>query len=189
MITKPRPTRAEISDVANAVYDGSSAVMLSGETAAGHYPVEAVQAMSRIVMQAEKHPEFMQFLKNDEYMIHDTYDALSHSACTLATDLGAKAIVVCTRTGRSAKLVSRFRPLIDIIAMTTNDRSYRKLALSWGVLPLMSEEYTSVDVLFHFAKCAAKNSGLVKKGDVIVITGGSPNGKSGNSDLINVATI
>lgn len=189
MITKPRPTRAEISDVANAVYDGSSAVMLSGETAAGHYPVEAVQAMSRIVMQAEKHPEFMQFLKNDEYMIHDTYDALSHSACTLATDLGAKAIVVCTRTGRSAKLVSRFRPLMDIIAMTTNDRSYRKLALSWGVLPLMSEEYTSVDVLFHFAKCAAKNSGLVKKGDVIVITGGSPNGKSGNSDLINVATI
>lgn len=189
MITKPRPTRAEISDVANAVYDGSSAVMLSGETAAGQFPVEVVEAMSRIVMQAEKNHEFMQFLKNDAYVIHSTYDALSHSACTLSNDIHAKALVVCTRTGTSAKMISRFRPMADIIAMTTNARAYRKLALSWGVLPIMSEEYTSVDVLFHFAKCAAKESGLVKKGDVIVITGGTPNGKSGNSDLINIATI
>lgn len=189
MITKPRPTRAEISDVANAVYDGSSAVMLSGETAAGKFPVETVLAMSRIVMQAEKNPEFMQFLKNDAYVIRSTYEALSHSACTLSNDIGAKALVVCTRTGTSAKMVSRFRPMTDIIAMTTNERAYRKLALSWGVLPIMSDEYNSVDVLFHFAKCAAKESGLVKKGDVIVITGGTPNGRSGNSDLINIATI
>lgn len=189
MITKPRPTRAEISDVANAVYDGSSAVMLSGETAAGHFPVETVQAMSRIVMQAEKNPEFMQFMRSGAYVIRSTYEALSHSACTLANDINAKALVVCTRTGTSAKLVSRFRPMTDIIAMTTNERSYRKLALSWGVLPIMSEVYNSVDVLFHFAKCAAKESGLVKKGDLIVITGGTPNGKSGNSDLINIATI
>ena len=101
----------------------------------------------------------------------------------------AKAIVVCTRTGGTAKMVSRFRPMIDIIGMTTDVRSYRKLALSWGVLPVMSEEYNSVDVLFHFAKCAARDSGLVKKGDTIVITGGTPNGKSGNSNLINIEVI
>lgn len=189
MITKPRPTRAEISDVANAVYDGSSAVMLSGETAAGHYPVETVQAMSRIVVQAEKHTEFIQGLSTDDYDISSINDALSHAACTLANDIKAKALVVCTRTGTSAKMVSRFHPMRNIIAMTTNERSYRKLALSWGVFPVLSEEYHSVDVLFHFAKQAAKESGLVKKGDTIVITGGTPNGKSGNSDLINIAVI
>ena len=96
---------------------------------------------------------------------------------------------MCTRTGGTAKMVSRFRPMIDIIGMTTDDRSYRKLALSWGVLPALSEEYHSVDVLFHFAKQAAKDSGLVKPGDVIVITGGTPNGKSGNSNLINIEMV
>ena len=188
MIEKQRPTRAEISDVANAVYDGSSAVMLSGETAAGKYPVKVVEAMSNILMQAEKHPEFMQFL-NDSMLIHDTYDALSHSACTLAKDIDAKAIVVCTKTGRSARMVSRFRPMMDIIATTTNERAFRKLALSWGVIPMMSDEFTSVDVLFHFAKQAAKASGIVKSGDTIVITGGTPNGKGGNADLINITHV
>ncbi len=189
MITNRRPTRAEISDVANAVYDGTSAVMLSGETAAGHYPVETVEAMSRIVMRAEQNPIFMQLLESNEYVIKNENEALSHAACTLANDINAKALVVCTRTGTSAKTVSRFRPRPEIIAMTTNERSYRKLALSWGVYPMLSDEYHSVDVLFHFAKCAAKDSGLVKKGDIVVITGGTPNGKSGNSDLINIATI
>ena len=189
MIKQPRPTRAEISDVANAVYDGSSAVMLSGETAAGLYPVQAVAAMARIAMQAESREQFIQKLDDNRYLIRGTADALSHSACTLARDVKAKAIVVCTRTGGTAKMVSRFRPMIDIIGMTTDIRSYRKLALSWGVVPVMSEEYNSVDVLFHFAKCAARDSGLVKKGDTIVITGGTPNGKSGNSNLINIETI
>ena len=191
MIQKPRPTRAEISDVANAVYDGSSAVMLSGETAAGAYPVESVAAMAKIVMQAEKQENsiFIQKVEDEDYLIRDHADALSHSASLLARDLKAKAIVVCTRTGGTAKMVSRFRPMIDIIAMTTDERSYQKLALSWGVTPVLSDEYTSVDVLFHFAKQAAKDSGIVKKGDTIVITGGTPNGKSGNSNLINVETI
>ena len=189
MIKNPRPTRAEISDVANAVYDGSSAVMLSGETAAGAYPVEAVRAMAKITTQAETKKQFIQAVEESEYLIRDLSDALSHSACLLATDVGAKAIVVCTRTGGTAKMVSRFRPMIDIIGMTTDPRSYQKLALSWGVLPVLSEEYNSVDVLFHFAKQAAKDSGLVKKGDVIVITGGTPNGKSGNSSLINVEAV
>ena len=189
MIKQPRPTRAEISDVANAVYDGSSAVMLSGETAAGLYPVQAVAAMARIAAQAESKQQFIQTIDEGKYRIRGIADALSHSACTLARDVKAKAIVVCTRTGGTAKMVSRFRPMIDIIGMTTDERSYRKLALSWGVMPVMSEEYHSVDVLFHFAKCAARDSGLVQKGDTIVITGGTPNGKSGNSNLINIETI
>ena len=189
MIHQPRPTRAEISDVANAVYDGSSAIMLSGETAAGEYPVQSVAAMARIAQQAESKVDYIQHVEDSKYLIRGLSDALSHSACLLAHDVEAKAIVVCTRTGGTAKMVSRFRPNIDIIGMTTDEKSYRKLALSWGVLPVLSEEYFSVDVLFHFAKRAAVQSGLVKKDDVIVITGGTPNGKSGNSSLINLETI
>lgn len=187
MIHNPRPTRAEISDVANAVYDGTSAVMLSGETAAGEYPVQSVNAMAKIVENAEKHIEYIQSIDNFE--IETTSEALSHSAATLAKDLNASAIVVCTRTGATARKVSRFRPNIPIIGITTDIHAYRQLALSWGVLPAMAEEYTSIDILFYFAKETAKKSGLVKKGDTIVITGGTPNGKSGNSNLINVETI
>ena len=163
--------------------------MLSGETAAGAYPVEAVKAMARIAMQAETRSKFIQPVNDNEYLIRDLSDALSHSACLLARDVQAKAIVVCTRTGGTAKMVSRFRPMIDIIGMTTDPRSYQQLALSWGVIPIMSEEFYSVDVLFHYAKRAAINSGIVNKGDTIVLTGGTPNGKSGNSNLINVETI
>lgn len=187
MIHNPRPTRAEISDVANAVYDGTSAVMLSGETAAGSYPIQSVQAMSKIVANAENHIEYIQTI--DHFAIKNSSEALSHSAATLAKDLSAKAIVVCTRTGGTARMVSRFRPNINIIGITTDIHAYRKLALSWGVLPAMAEEYTSIDILFYFAKQIAKKSGLVQKGDTIVITGGTPNGKSGNSNLINVETI
>lgn len=189
MIKQPRPTRAEISDVANAVYDGSSAIMLSGETAAGAYPVEAVRAMAKIAEQAEVNTNYIAYIKDSDYHVKNLAEALSHSACTLAQDIGAKVIVVCTRTGGTARTVSRFRPMIDIIGMTTDERAYRKLALSWGVIPIMSEEFYSVDVLFHYAKRAAIETGLVKKGDKIVLTGGTPNGKSGNSNLINVETI
>ena len=187
MIHNPRPTRAEISDVANAVYDGTSVVMLSGETAAGDYPVKSVAAMAKIVEEAETHIEYIQTIDNFE--IETIAEALSHSAATLAKDLNASAIVVCTRTGGTARKVSRFRPNINIIGITTDIHAYRQLALSWGVLPALTNEYTSIDILFYFAKQIAKNSGLVKKGDTIVITGGTPNGKSGNSNLINVETI
>ena len=189
MIHNARPTRAEISDVANAVYDGSSAVMLSGETAAGEYPVKSVAAMAKIVEHAETHTEYIQNIDLDCFEIETTAEALSHSAALLAKDLHASAIVVCTRTGGTARKVSRFRPNINIIGITTDIHAYRQLALSWGVMPAMAEEYTSVDILFYFAKQIAKKSGLVKKGDTIVITGGTPNGKSGNSNLINVETI
>ena len=189
MIKQPRPTRAEISDVANAVYDGSSAIMLSGETAAGAYPVEAVKAMAKIAKQAEANTAYIAHIDESAYHITKLSEALSHSACTLAQDIGAKVIVVCTRTGGTAKMVSRFRPMIDIIGMTTDEKAYRKLALSWGVIPVMSEEFYSVDVLFHYAKRAAMDTGFVQKGDKIVLTGGTPNGKSGNSNLINVETV
>lgn len=187
MIHNPRPTRAEISDVANAVYDGTSAVMLSGETAAGSYPVQSVDAMAKIVANAENHIEYIQTI--DNFVIKNSSEALSHSAATLAKDLNAKAIVVCTRTGGTARMVSRFRPNINIIGITTDIHAYRQLALSWGVLPRLTDEYSSIDILFYFAKQIAKKSNLVKKGDTIVITGGTPNGKSGNSNLINVETI
>lgn len=189
MIHNPRPTRAEISDVANAVYDGSSAVMLSGETAAGAYPVEAVRAMAKIVEQAEKNTQYIQLIKDEQFIISTTGEALSHSACTLARDLKAKAIVVCTHTGKTARMVSRFRPQIPIIGLTANEKAFRQLALSWGVLPMMSDEYNSVDILFYFAKQAAKESGLVKKGEKVVMTGGTPIGKGGNSSLINISTL
>ena len=187
MIGQPRPTRAEISDVANAVYDGTSAVMLSGETANGKFPVQAVEAMAKICLETEKHLETK--FGDKRPIIQSTADALSHSACVLADDIGAKAIVVCSRSGGTARLVSRFRPNIDIVGMTVEPMSYRKLALSWGVIPVLSEEFTSMDVLFYHAKQAAIKLGLVKKGDRIVITGGAPNGKSGNSNVINIEQI
>ena len=153
MIHNPRPTRAEISDVANAVYDGTSAVMLSGETAAGDFPVQSVDAMAKIVKRAEGHINYIQHI--DDFKIESTAEALSHTAATLASDLNAKAIVVCTRTGSTARKVSRFRPNINIIGMTTDIHAYRKLALSWGVLPAYAEEFNSVDILFYFAKQTA----------------------------------
>lgn len=187
MIHNPRPTRAEISDVANAVYDGTSAVMLSGETAAGDYPVRSVEVMAKIVERAENHVEYIQQI--DNFAIKTPGEALSHAASLLAKDLNAKAIVVCTRTGSTARMVSRFRPNIPIIGLTTDERAYQKLALSWGVIPYKAEEYGSIDVLFYFAKIAAKKSGFLSRGDKIVITGGSPNGKSGNTNLICVETL
>lgn len=186
MTHNKRPTRAEISDVANAVYDGTSAVMLSGETAAGEYPVEAVKAMAKIVEQAEKYDEYLQVISEDQFVISSPVQALSHSACTLAKDLHAKAIVVCTHTGMTARMVSRFRPRIPIIGLTTSDKAFRKLALSWGVVPMMIDNFDSVDVLFYFAKDAARKSGLVKKGERVVLTGGTPTGKGGNTSLISI---
>lgn len=187
MVSQPRPTRAEISDVANAVYDGTSAIMLSGETAGGKYPVQSVAAMARIAVETEKHLRSRH--GNTEYVIQRPVEALSHSACVLAQDIGAKAIVVCSRSGGTARLVSRFRPNVDIIGLTIDPVSYRKLALSWGVIPVMSEEVDSTDVMFYHAKNAAKSLGLAKKGDYIVITGGNPNGRTGNSNLINIVQL
>ena len=176
MIEKPRPTRAEISDVANAVYDGTSAIMLSGETAMGKYPVAAVEAMSRIAEETEQDIDYAKRFRNSTFVIRNNIDAVSHSTCALSIDIDARLIVVCTRSGATARLVSRFRSPKPIIGMTTEERVWRKLSLSWGVFPMMSEVFQSTDVLFYHAIVAARNSGMAQKGDSIVITGGLPNG-------------
>lgn len=189
MIHNPRPTRAEISDVANAVYDGTSALMLSGETAAGEYPVESVAAMARIAAQAENDINYKKRFQGEEFAIKSDADAISHATCALSMDVAASLIVVCTRSGQTARMVSRFRPPVFILGMTTDVRVWHKLALSWGVLPVRSEEFTSSDVMFYHALLAAKRSGLTKQGDRVVITGGVINGKSGNTNQIKLETV
>ena len=189
MIANPRPTRAEISDVANAVYDGTSAVMLSGETAAGEHPVEAVAVMARIAEATERKIDYAQRFHQAEFITHDTVDAISHAVCGMAIDIGAKAIVVCSLSGRTARMISRFRAPVDILGVTTSEIAVRKLALSWGVVPALSVEYTSTDVLFYVATQLAREKLGLKSGDKIVITGGVTNGKSGNTNLIKVEVI
>ncbi len=189
MIEKPRPTRAEISDVANAVYDGTSAIMLSGETAMGKHPVLTVQTMSRIAEATESNIDYAKRFRNSEFKIRSTLDAISHATCSVAIDVDAELMVICTRSGCTARMVSRFRSPINILGMTTDERVWRKLALSWGVIPVMAEEFQSTDVLFYHAIAAAKSNRLAKKGDKIVITAGSPNGKAGNTNLIKIETV
>lgn len=189
MIHNPRPTRAEISDVANAVFDGSSAIMLSGETAAGQYPELTVQTMAKIAQKAEEYINYVQRFAHYEFRIENEVDALSHATCAMAMNLNAKAIVACTRTGVTARMISRFRPPIDIIGMTTSEKTWRKLALSWGVIPVMAEQYSTTDVLFYEAKRTAKQTMNLQKGDYVVLAGGLPNGAMGSSNLIKVEKI
>lgn len=189
MIHNPRPTRAEISDVANAVYDGTSAIMLSGETAAGKYPVLTVETMARIARQTEKNIDYVKIFKNSEFIIKNASDAISHSTCGMAIDLEAKAIVASTLSGMTARMVSRFRCPVPIVGMTTDEGTWRKLSLSWGVLPALSEMYNSTDVLFYEAKKLAVQSLRLGKGDRVVITGGMTNGSSGNTNMIKVETV
>ncbi len=189
MIEKPRPTRAEISDVANAVYDGTSAIMLSGETAAGKYPVEAVRAMARIAEHAEGDIQYERRFAQTDFRIRNTVDAISHSVCGMAMDIDAKAIAVCSLSGSTIRMVSRFRPPVDILGMTTNEKTYHKLALSWGVVPVLSETYDSIDVLFYSAKMRAKDIFHLQKSDRLIITGGMTNGTSGNTNLLKIETI
>lgn len=189
MIHNPRPTRAEISDVANAVYDGTSAIMLSGETAAGTYPVLTVKTMARIAMQTEQNIDYKKIFHDSDFIIRNTVDAISHATCGMAIDIKAKAIAVCSLSGMTARMVSRFRCPIDILGVTTDEGTWRKLALSWGVTPVMSEMFNSLDVLFYTAQKLAKNTMKLEKGDRIVITGGVTNGSSGNTNLIKVETV
>jgi len=189
MIHNPRPTRAEISDVANAVYDGSSAVMLSGETAAGKHPVEAVKNMSDIAKYTEEHIDYRHWFATTEYRIKNNLDAISHATCAMAIDVGAKCIVVNSITGKTARMVSRFRSPADIIGTTTNERAWRQLNLSWGVTPILSEEYSSEEVMFYQALNQAKKVLSLKRGDNVVLTGGRINGESGNTNTIKVEVV
>ena len=189
MIHNPRPTRAETSDVANAVYDGTSAVMLSGETAAGAYPVQAVKAMAKIAETAEQNIDYKKQFYQYDFKIETDMDAISHATCGMAMDVEAKAIVACTMSGRVAKMVSRFRSPVDIVGLATNEKTWRSLALSWAVTPLMEEVVPSTEVLFYVAKKAAMEALDLKPGDKIVITGGGTIGQSGNTNLIKIETV
>ena len=189
MVTNPRPTRAEISDIANAVYDGTSAIMLSGETAAGKYPVQAVATMAKIAQTTESTIDYKQRFYNAQFHIRSMVDAISHSTCGMAIDIGAKVIVACSLSGMTARMVSRFRSPVPIIGLTTNERTWRKLALSWGVIPAMCETFNSTDVLFYTAKKMAKSQLSLQPKDRIVITGGDTTGTSGNTNLIKIEEI
>ena len=189
MITNPRPTRAEISDVANAVYDGTSAIMLSGESAAGKYPVEALRIMGEIAEETEKHIDYIGQFRTREFVIRNRVDAISHAACTMAIDLDAKAIVVTSLSGITVRMVSRFRAPITILGLATSKRVWYKLAMSWGVLPLLTEQFPNIEVLNFYSLRAAKDALQLNDGDTVVMTGGDTSGESGNTNVIRIEMV
>ena len=189
MIQNPRPTRAELSDVANAVYDGTSAVMLSGETASGKYPVLAVKNMVETVEFTEKNVSYEKRFKNTEFTIKNNLDAVSHSTCAMAIDVDAKCIVVNSLTGHTARMVSRFRCPVDIIGMTASKKGWRKLNLSWGVTPVLCAKYETMEEMFTNDLKKAKEVFRLAEGDNVVLTGGVIDGNTGNTNMIKVERI
>jgi pyruvate kinase len=189
MINNPRPTRAEISDVANAVYDGTSAIMLSGESAAGKYPIDAVRVMSEIAEKTESHIDFKENFEDERFLITNRVDAISHAACTMGIDLNASALIVTSLSGYTVRMVSRFRPPTPILGLATNEKAWYKLALSWGVVPVLTEQFPSMDVLYFYSLKLAKKTLGLKKGDTVVMTGGNTNGVSGNTNVLRIETI
>ena len=185
MMRNPRPTRAEVTDVANAVYDGTDAVMLSGETAAGDYPVEAVETMVRIALRTEADINYISRLRarntNEKPSITD---AISHTACLMAGDLNATSIVTVTKSGRTARMISKYRPQSPIIGGCMSDKVCRQLNLSWGVIPLKDEEKQDADELFDHVLERSKEAGLIQEGDTVVLTAGVPLGIAGTTNLL-----
>lgn len=187
MMHNPRPTRAEITDVANAIYDGTSAIMLSGETAAGKHPVEAVRTMALIAQTTEKDINYgSRFNKRTETFTHDITNAISHATVTTAQDLNVKAIITVTKSGTTARMISKFRPVSPIIGCTTDEMVCRQMNMSWGVTPIMCEEKTNTDELFDHAIDMAEKAGLVEIDDLVVITAGIPLGIVGNTNMVKV---
>jgi len=190
MIRNPRPTRAEVSDVANAIYDGTSAVMLSGETAAGKYPIESIRMMAEIAMKTEASIHYWSRYERTKIpMVPSIGNAISHASCTTAMDVNAKAIVSLSHGGKTARMLSRFRPACPIISTTVSPRVQRQLNLSWGVMPFLVDEVKSTDELFDIGIKCATNSGLLSNGDLVVLTGGTPIGISGTTNTIKVQSI
>ena len=190
MIRNPRPTRAEVSDVANAVFDGTSCVMLSGETASGKYPVEALQTMVDIAVAAENDIDYWKRFRNATYNHTNTItDAISHTSCLTAMDLSATAILAATRSGYTARMISRFRPGCVVVGLTTEERVRRQLAISWGIHPCLVGNVDSTDRLFSLSVDAARKEGLVNPGETVVITAGVPIGRSGSTNLIKAQVV
>ncbi len=186
MINSARPTRAEISDVANAVYDGSSAIMLSGETAAGKYPFDAVKTMAKIAEEAESGLDFKRRFFALDVEINSIVDAVSHSAVSASFDLNAKAIITVTTSGYTSRKVSRFRPSCSIIGATTDEKIFNQLAMNWGVVPVMSAIQTTSDALFNHSIDLARKTKIVGEGDTVVVIGGSEVGASGKSNTLRI---
>lgn len=191
MIHNPDPTRAEITDVANAIFDGTSAIMLSGESAIGEYPVKSVQVMSKIAEQAERDAFGIGIYSNMNYdmNVHDTTNAICDAACTTAKDINAKAIIAVTISGNTARGMSKFRPYEPIVAATPSIKTFHQLSLSWGVYPVLARLQKRSDELFIHSVDCAKQIDLVDKGDRVVITGGIPLDLSGNTNTIRVVTV
>lgn len=190
MVKNPRPTRAETTDVANAIYDGTSAIMLSGETAAGLYPVEAVQTMVRIAERTEQDIDYCKrFFQRERTANPNVTDAVCHATCTTAIDLNATAIVTVTKSGTSARMVSKYRPDCNIIAGTTSHKVYRQLNMSWGVTPIHLEEKNEIFDLFDHAIETAEKRGLLNSGETVVLTAGVPLGVSGNTNILKVEIV
>lgn len=187
MMKHPRPTRAEATDVANAIYDGTSAIMLSGETAAGMYPIEAVKTMVRIATRTEQDINYLQRFRQRRAMCNpDVTSAISHATCTMAGDLSAAAIVTVTKSGRTARMISKYRPNCTIVGECLTEKVCRQLNLEWGVEPVLIAEEKNADMLFEKAVDVAEATGFVSKGDIVVLTGGVPLGVSGTTNLIKV---
>lgn len=190
MITNPRPTRAETADVANAIYDGTTAIMLSGESAAGAYPVEAVKTMARIAERTEEDIDYRsRFQKINTKGEYDVTTAISHATCTTAMNLNATAIITVTMSGFTANMISRYKPGCPIIGCSVNPRVCRQLSLSWGVQPLLMMKEETADDLFEEAERLAVKSGYLKKGDIAVLTAGVPLGISGKTNMIRVIEV
>lgn len=190
MMRNPRPTRAEVTDVANAILDGSSAIMLSGETAAGRYPIESVKMMHRIATTTEESLDYHEQLKVRTNLSQlSTTNAISKATCTTAEDLDAAAIITATASGHTSKAVSKFRPKAPIIAVTTTEQVRRKLALEWGVYPVLASASNSTDEVIENSLDAAIKNGYAKEGDLVIITAGIPVGLSGTTNMIKVHTI
>ena len=189
MIKNPRPTRAEATDVANAIYDGTSAIMLSGETAVGAYPVEAVETMARIALRAESDINYIRRFSRPSGSSADVTSAISHATVTSAHDLNASAIITVTKSGSTARILSRYRPSCIIVGCTTEPHVWRQLSLSWGTVPLMISEEKNTDDLFDHAVDAAVQRGLVKDGELVVLTAGVPLGMSGTTNLMKVHVV
>lgn len=190
MIRNPRPTRAEITDVANAIYDGTSAVMLSGETAAGNFPVEALQTMSKIAVETERDIDYVKRFSDTHVEVpRNVTSAISRATCETAHSLEAAAIISVTKSGHTAAMVSKYRPACPIIAPVVSEKVYNQLSLLWGVRPIMTERQGSTDEVFHNAAEKASETGLVRTGDLVVITGGMMVDASGTTNTIRVHII
>lgn len=192
MMKNPRPTRAETTDVANAIYQGTSAIMLSGETAAGKYPVEALRTMIKIALRTESdiayNKEF-NILSRDHGTTTNMTTAISHATCMTAIDLGAKAIITVSRSGNTARMVSKYRPGCMIVGCSPEEHTCRQLNMSWGITPVHIKEEYSMEILLLHATEAAEKAGYVEKGDVVVLTAGVPLGRSGNTNLIKATVV